>query len=107
VRHFLMRRKDVPEEKIDRIMAHPQVFAQCKGTLAQKYPGLIQESGTGDLIDTAKAAYSLANGKLPDNYAILGPGILSQIYDFEVMARDLQDIENNLTSFFLVSRQFS
>ena len=107
VRHFLMRRKDTPVEKIDRIMAHPQVFAQCKCTLDRNYPSLIQESGTGDLIDTAKAAWSLANGKLPDNYAILGPGILSQLYDFEVMAENLQDSENNLTSFFLVSRQFS
>ena len=104
VRHYLMKLKEVPSEKIDHIMAHPQVFAQCKTTLAQKYPSYILESGEGDLIDTAKAAWSLANGELPNNYAILGPGILSKLYDFDIMGENLQDSSNNLTSFFLVSR---
>ena len=104
IRHYLMKRKDVAFNNIDHIMAHPQVFAQCKTTLAHKYPSLVLESGEGDLVDTAKAAWSLANAVLSNNYAILGPGILSKLYDFEIIAENLQDSSNNLTSFFLVSR---
>lgn len=105
IRHFLMKRKNVRAERINRIMAHPQAFAQCKKTLAKKYPSLILESGKGDLIDTAKAAWALAKGKLPNNYAILGPAILSKFYNLEIINEDLQDNKNNnYTSFFLVGR---
>lgn len=104
IRHFLMKKKNVNTKKINKIMAHPQNFAQCKKTLAEKYPNMILESGKGELIDTAKVAWALANNKVPENYAILGPLTLKNIYNFEIIDNDLQDIKDNLTSFFLVSR---
>ena len=61
-------------------------------------------SGSGDLVDTAKAAWALAKGTIDKNTYILGPKILSNIYNFEVVDENLQDSEKNLTSFFLVSR---
>ena len=62
------------------------------------------EEACGDLFDTARCAEALANGKLEKNTAILGPKILSKIYDLEIIDENLQDSENNLTTFFLVSR---
>jgi len=38
------------------------------------------------------------------NTAILGPKILSEIYDLKIIDENLQDSQNNLTTFFLVSR---
>ncbi|MFA6476314.1 MAG: prephenate dehydrogenase/arogenate dehydrogenase family protein [Candidatus Paceibacterota bacterium] len=104
VRHFLMRRKDVDPKKIKGIMAHPQVFAQCQSTLAKKYGDWKLQSGKGDLVDTARAAQALSLGKIPKDTAILGPRNLAKIYNLEVMADDLQDNKENLTSFFMVSR---
>jgi len=104
VRHFLMKRKDVDVRQIKTIMAHPQNFAQCKKILADKYPHLILESGQGDLLDTARCAEALSNGKIDTNIVILGPKILAEIYDLEIIAENLQDSTNNLTTFFLVSR---
>jgi len=104
VHHFLMKRKDVPINQINIIMAHSQNFRQCKDNLAKKYLDLKQVSGQGDLLDTAKAAEALADGKLEKNIAILGPKILSEIYNFDIIDGDLQDSKNNLTTFFLVSR---
>src|SRR2546429_4589961 len=40
IRHFLMKLPDSQTEEIQRIMAHPQVFAQCRTTLHQRYPKL-------------------------------------------------------------------
>lgn len=104
IAHCLMKRKDVPILLIQQIMAHPQVFKQCARTLSKKYMDLKQVSGSGDLVDTAKAAWALAKGTIDKNTYILGPKILSYIYDFEVVDENLQDSKENLTSFFLVSR---
>ncbi|PJE60117.1 hypothetical protein COU86_06070, partial [Candidatus Roizmanbacteria bacterium CG10_big_fil_rev_8_21_14_0_10_36_26] len=104
VRHFLMKRKDVSVGEIKTIMAHPQNFRQCKDNLRKKYPNMKLVSGKGDLVDTAKAAEALADGKLEKNIAILGPKTLAKIHDLEIIDENLQDSKNNLTSFFLVSR---
>ncbi len=104
VKHFLMKRRDIPADEINKIMAHPQNFRQCKNNLRKKYQNMRLINGKGDLLDTAKAAESLAKGKLDKNTAILGPKILSEIYNLDIIDEDLQDSKNNLTTFFLVSR---
>lgn len=104
IRHFLMIKRDADKSKIKTIMAHPQVLAQCKKTLEQKYSQYTLKSGTGDLIDTAKAAEYLSLGKLPNTTAILGPVNLANRYSFEIIAEDLQDKKDNLTRFLLVKR---
>jgi len=104
IRHFLMKRKDVKVEKIKKIIAHPQNFSQCKINLEKKFPHLLQLSGKGDLIDTARCAKALVEGKIDKNTAILGPKILSEIYNFDIIEENLQDNKNNFTSFLLVTR---
>jgi len=104
IRHFLMKRPEVPMEKITTITAHPQVFLQCRGNLLKKYFHLKLESGKGDLIDTAMAARALAAGKLDKRTAILGPASLAQMYKLQIVDSDLQDDDKNYTSFFVVKR---
>lgn len=104
IRHCLMKRKDADSTKIHTVMAHSQVFLQCANTLKKRYPTLQQKVGEGDMIDTASAAKALAGGKVDINTFILGPEILSRIYNFDVIDRNLQDLKNNLTGFFLVKR---
>ncbi len=104
IRHFLMKRKDVKFSDIKVIMAHPQVFKQCQDTLKTSYSQYQLVSGKGDLIDTANLAKALVEGKIPPHIAVLGPQNLSNIYDLEIVAADLQDNKNNLTSFLMVNR---
>ncbi len=86
-------------------MGHSQNFKQCKDNLEKRYHHLRQETGKGDLVDTAKAASYLAAGKLPKTTAILGPKVLASLYGFDIVDADLQDLgENNITNFLLVSR---
>jgi prephenate dehydratase len=61
ITHHLMKRVDTPIDHISHIMAHPQVFLQCQDTMRQDYPTWRQESGSGDYIDTARAAQALAH----------------------------------------------
>jgi chorismate mutase/prephenate dehydratase len=104
IRHFLMKRKDVSFNKIFQIMAHPQVFAQCQNNLRKKYPNLKLVSGKNEMIDTAKAAKALSQGKIDKNTAILGPKILSDIYQFDIVDNNLQDDKNNKTTFLLIKK---
>ncbi len=104
IRHALMKRKDVNLNNIKTVMAHSQNFRQCKNSLENKYPNLKPMIGQGDLLDTARCAESLAKNMINKNTAILGPKILADIYDLEIIEENLQDNQNNLTTFFLVSR---
>ena len=104
ITHSLMKKKGVELGAINTIYAHPQVFAQCRQNLATNYPDLSLVSGEGDMIDTAVAAKALAEGKLPDSVAILGPEILADLYDFDVVIRNQQDQKNNFTTFLILSR---
>ena len=106
ISHHLMKLPNITDDKINKIMAHPQVLKQCRTTLIDRYPDVEIVSGQGELIDTATAAKALAaqNGEISSTIAILGPKILSDIYDLEIIDSDLQDNQNNLTEFILASR---
>ncbi len=104
IAHALMIRSDANYGDITTIMTHPQVLAQCKSTLAQKYPQLKQTSGEGDLVDHATVAQHLAAGKLPKNVGVMGSKVLAELYDLKIVEDNLQDAQENYTSFLLVSR---
>ena len=99
-----MIRKDATLKDITEIMSHPQVFAQCKKTLEQKYPHLKLVSGEGELIDHALVAKQLGEEKLPKNIATMGSKLLAELYGLTVVEDNLQDLQENYTSFLLVGR---
>lgn len=104
IAHALMIRHDFDFSEVQSAMAHPQVFAQCKSTMAKKYPDLQLISGKGELIDHANVAKHLAAGKLPSNTAVMGSKILADLYDLQIVEDNLQDAQENFTSFLMVSR---
>jgi hypothetical protein len=104
ISHALMARPDADLEKIDTIMTHPQVLAQCKINLAAKYPRYRLTSGEGELIDSALVAKHLSEGDLPPTIAVMGSSALAQIYGLRIMENNLQDQQANYTSFLWVER---
>jgi len=104
ISHALMIRKDATLKDITTIMSHPQVFAQCKNTLQQKYPNLAQTSGEEELIDHALVAQKLGEKELPKNIATMGSKILAELYDLKIVEENMQDLQENYTSFLFVSR---
>ena len=62
-----------------------------------------QITGKGDLLDTAKSAEYLSKNIIDKNTAILGPKILADIYNFDIVAQNLQD-ENTLAQTAFVDR---
>lgn len=104
ISHTLMMRDDATLSGLTTVMAHPQVFAQCKRSLKEKYPQLQQVSGKGNLIDHAQVAKLLDAHKLPKDIATMGSKVLADLYNLKIVETNLQDAEENFTSFLLVSR---
>lgn len=104
ISHALMIRGDADLSEITTIMTHPQVLAQCKQTLVQKYPHLKQTSGKGKLIDHAVVAKNLGGKKLPKYIATMGSKVLAELYNLKVIEDNLQDLKENYTTFLHVER---
>ena len=104
ISHALMMRSDANLAQIREIMTHPQVIAQCKKTLAKKYPSLKHTAGENEMIDPAMVAKYLAEKKLPKNVATIGSKIIADIYGLRVVEDNLQDAKENYTSFLHVAR---
>lgn len=104
ISHALMIRKDAKFSQVTTIMTHPQVLAQCKATLANKYPHLKQTSGEKELIDHAVVAKYLSENKLPKYMATMGSKILAKLYNLQVVEDNLQDAKENYTSFMQIAR---
>jgi prephenate dehydratase len=102
IAHALMIRPDQNFSKIDTIMCHPQVLAQCKSNLKNKYPNFKQTSGEGEWVDNAKTAEALSRKLLPDNTAVMGSKVLASIYGLQIIEDNLQDADENYTRFIHV-----
>jgi prephenate dehydrogenase/prephenate dehydratase len=104
--HALLLHPDAPFEQVDTVISHPQALAQCRATLAARYPHLQLTSGQGELIDQALCARYIAEGRLPRTTAVLAPEACAQLYGLRVHDRGLQDLDAaNLTTFAWARRR--
>ncbi|MHB8487656.1 MAG: prephenate dehydrogenase/arogenate dehydrogenase family protein [Candidatus Dormibacteria bacterium] len=104
ISHALMIAGGADFSKVDTVMAHPQVLRQCRTNLEKKYAKLKQTSGEGDLIDQAKVAELIAAGQLPASIATMGSRTLADLNGLRVVEDNLQDLDENFTSFLWVER---
>ena len=104
IAHALMIRPEMTLENVDTVMTHPQVLRQCKRSLAEKYSRLKLTSGEGELIDHANVAQHLSEGTLPGNIATMGSKVLAELYGLKIVEDNLQDLQENYTSFLWVER---
>lgn len=105
VAHNLMIAPDATISDIKTIVAHPQAFKQCQKNLASKYPNLKQFSGDGDLIDPSTWAEKLGSKKLDRTYAVLGNRTLAKLNNLKMLEENLQDSNENYTTFLWVQKQ--
>jgi prephenate dehydrogenase len=104
ISHTLMIRSDVSFSDVDTVMTHPQVLRQCRINLEKKYANLKQTSGEGEMVDHAKVAEVMGKGELPGNIATMGSKVLAEINKLKIVEENLQDQEQNFTSFLWVDR---
>jgi prephenate dehydratase len=100
--HCLMVHPDARMEEVDTIMTHPQVLAQCRNTIARRYPHLILKEGEGDFVDPARVGEGIARSLLPRNVATVSNRLISEAWGLKIVDQDLQDRADNFTTFVFV-----
>lgn len=98
--HCLLTKQGKKREDIRTIASHDQALKQCKMYLKRQWA----EAHLQETDDTAKAAKDLAEGKLPDDTAVLAPETCAMLYGLIVMEKGVQDCKFNFTSFLAVER---
>ncbi len=85
---------------IKAIYSHPQALKQCAGFIQKK----VSQASRMGVEDTAAAARHLAEGKYPENSAVLASARAAQLYDLNILEANVQDLQDNKTLFLVVVR---
>lgn len=106
VHHALLA--NCPPRAVRRIHSKPEVFSQCRTWLATQYPRaeLVPAASSSRAAKTAsdETQQALSIGAEPGSAAI-GSELAGQIYGLKVLFAKIEDNPNNITRFFVISRQ--
>ena len=96
----LLARHGVFMGDITEIHSHQQALRQCKDYLAEHF-------WTRPLVeadDTAESARRLSEGKLAATVGVVGSEYCAELYDLNIIEKDIHDLKNNLTLFLGVEK---
>jgi chorismate mutase/prephenate dehydratase len=100
ISHCLIAHKGVSLDQIKTVYSHPQALAQCRKFLEQHKLRAVPT------FDTAGSVKMIKDSQLMDAAAIASERA-SQIYDMTILEREIEDIKNNSTRFFVLDKQDS
>ncbi|MBT8090617.1 MAG: prephenate dehydratase [Gammaproteobacteria bacterium] len=85
-------------EKIERICAHEQSLAQCRGWIREHLPHV-------ELIGMSSNAAGARRARDEDGTAAIGPEVAADVYELDIMVNNVEDRPDNATRFLVVGRQ--
>ena len=84
-------------ENIERICAHEQSLAQCRGWLREYLPQV-------ELIGMSSNAAGARRARDEDGTAAIGPEVAADVYELKIMVNNIEDRPDNATRFLVVGR---
>jgi chorismate mutase/prephenate dehydratase len=94
--HLLGRMKGL--ENIERICAHEQSLAQCRGWLREYLPHV-------ELIGMSSNAAGARRARDEEGTAAIGPDVAADVYDLNILVNSIEDRSDNATRFLVVGRK--
>lgn len=85
-------------ENIERICAHEQSLAQCRGWLREYLPH-------AELIGMSSNAAGARRARDEAGTAAIGPEVAANVYDLKIMVNSIEDRADNSTRFLVVGRK--
>ena len=85
-------------ENIERICAHEQSLAQCRGWLREYLPHV-------ELIGMSSNAAGARRARDEDGTAAIGPVVAADVYELKIMVNNIEDRADNATRFLVVGRK--
>ncbi|MFA5363828.1 MAG: prephenate dehydratase [Candidatus Bathyarchaeia archaeon] len=98
VSHCLIANKGTGIDQIKTVYSHPQALAQCRKFLEQQNLKAIST------FDTAGSVKMIKEEKMMDAAAIASERA-AQIYDMPILAKEIEDVKNNSTRFFVLDKK--
>ncbi len=95
IEHVLLARPNVQESAIRRVYSHPQALAQCRRWLEANLPGATR-------VECGSTAAAAQRAKADPYGGAVAAELAARIYKLEVLRRQLQDAEDNVTRFLVV-----
>ncbi|MDX1517913.1 MAG: prephenate dehydratase [Woeseiaceae bacterium] len=85
-------------DRIERICAHEQSLAQCRGWLRENLPHV-------ELIGMSSNAAGARRARDEAGTAAIGPDVAAAVYDLRILVNNIQDRPDNATRFLVVGRE--
>jgi chorismate mutase/prephenate dehydratase len=98
--HCLIANNETKLEDIKIIYSHPQALAQCRNFLESQNCEVISTYDTAGSVKMIKEQRMLNSGAVAGEKAV-------EIYGMKIVARNISDTPNNLTRFFVLSKNDS
>ena len=98
VRHCLIGHRAQKLTDVRTVLSHPQALAQCRDYLLTRLP----QAQEYETVSTAEAARVVAVNRLP--IVAIASRRAAGLYGLDVLAEDIQDVQENATRFILVGR---
>jgi prephenate dehydratase len=93
VRHLLVAREQMPLERIERVISHPQATPQCAQFLREHLPHA-ERVAAGSTAEAVRAVTESAGA-----WAALGSRLAAELYGAAVLAEGVEDHPGNQTRF--------
>ena len=97
IRNSLIARSELPLDRIEVVLSHPQASAQCARFIREELPGAIVRAAAS----TADAVRTVAASDEP--WAALGAGSAARIYGCVVLREGVEDHPDNVTRFVWIA----
>ena len=94
--HLMSRQKGL--DRIERICAHDQSLAQCRGWIRENLPQV-------ELIGMSSNAAGARRARDEEGTAAIGPEVAADVYDLEILVNNIEDRPDNATRFLVVGRE--
>lgn len=98
IEHYLMAKPGTRAPNVQVIYSHPQALGQCRNFLERCFP---QAERTASL-STISAVTDMQKSSVPA--ASISPRRAAELYDVEIIGRDIQDNPNNVTRFAVLNK---
>ena len=99
VNHCLLVLPGTKLNEVKKIHSHEQGIAQCRKNIIKNKKDMII------VADTAGAAKMISELQNPE-YAAIASSLAAKIYNLEILERNFQDSEKNITRFLIMANEF-
>jgi prephenate dehydratase len=99
IEHYLVARRELALEAIERVLSHPQGTAQCARFLREHLPAAARVN----MSSTAEAVRAVSESD--DAWAAIGSRFAADLYGCTILAEAIEDHAQNVTRFVWLARR--